>query len=101
MLTSTGSSIWLQVYSISNIDHPEFYSLLLDCLLFLHFIFQAFLVNSFSVTQKLPFLPFALDLRIPNRNQFQIQHGLQSPFVSLIVLTEGFLRYLRAMLGDA
>ena len=26
---------------------------------------------------------------------------LSRPFVSLIVLTEGFLRYLRAMLGDA
>ena len=101
MLTSTGSSIWLQVYSISNIDHPEFYSLLSDCLLFLHFIFQAFLVNSFSVILKLPFLPFTLDLQIPNQNQFQMQHGLQSPFVSLIVLTEGFLRYLRAILGDA
>ena len=66
MLTSTGSSIWLQVYSISNIDHPEFYSLLLDYLLFLHFIFKAFLVISFSVILKLPFLPITLVLQIPN-----------------------------------
>ena len=49
---------------------------------------------------KLHFLPFSLVLQIPNLSQFLTRVGLQSPFVSLIVLTEDFLRYPRAMLGD-
>ena len=40
--------IWLQTYLILNIDHPEFYSLLLDCLLYLHFIFRALLLLKFT-----------------------------------------------------
>ena len=98
--TCTGTSIWLQIYWIANIDHLEFYSLLLDCLLYLHCIFLAFLVKSCLLLLKLHFLPFTLVLQIPNLSQFLTQVGLQSPFVYLIVLTEGFLRYPCAMLGD-
>ena len=45
---------------------------------------------------------YPLHIGSPNckSKPIQIQHGLRSPFVSLIVLAEGFLRYLRAMLGD-
>ena len=49
---------------------------------------------------KLHFLLFTLVLQVPNLSQFLTRVGLQSPFVSLTVLTEGFLRYPRAMLGD-
>ena len=98
--TITWTPIWLQIYWIAKIDHLEFYSLLLDYLLYLHFIFLAFLVINCLLPLNLHFLPFTLVLQIPNLSQFLTRVGLQSPFVSLIVLTEGFLRYPRAMLGD-
>ena len=83
--TITRTSIWLQIYWIANTDHLEFYSLLLNCLLYLQFIFLAFLVKSCSLLLKLHFLPFTLVLQIPNVGQFLTQVGLQSPFVFLIV----------------
>ena len=98
--TITWTSIWLQIYWIANIDNLEFYSLLVDYLLYLHFIFLAFLLKNCLLPLKLHFLLFTLVLQIPNLSQFLTRVGLQSPFVSLIVLTEGFLRYPRAMLGD-
>ena len=44
--TITWTSIWRQIYWIAKIDHLEFYSLLLVYLLYLHFIFLAFLVKT-------------------------------------------------------
>ena len=61
---------------IANIDHLEFYSLLLDCLLYLHFIFLTFLVKSCLLLLKLHFLPFTLVLQIPNLSRFLTQVGL-------------------------
>ena len=64
--------------------------------------FRAFRVRSCLLLLKLQFLPFTLVLQIPNLRLFLIQYGLRSPFVSQItLLTEGFPRFLYAMLGDA
>ena len=55
--TMTWTPIWLQIYWIAKIDHLEFYSLLLDYLLYLHFIFLAFLVKNCLLPLKCTFSP--------------------------------------------
>ena len=93
-LASTGSSNMATNLLNFKQRSPEFYSLLLDCLLYLHFIFRAFRVRSCLLLLKLQFLPFTLVLQIPNLRLFLIQYGLRSPFVSQIILfTEGFPRF--------
>ena len=55
--TCTGTSIWLQIYWIANIDHLEFYSLLLDCLLYLHCILPGVSGKKLFTTTKVSLSP--------------------------------------------